>query len=76
MYTNPFNRKHSTIRQVIDKFLHPDFNNNHKRPPKDFLKITLSNPSRSSTGSSTKSTDSSKSKYSFFSNKKYISAGR
>lgn len=28
MYTNPFNRKHSTIRQVIDRFLHPDSNNN------------------------------------------------
>ncbi|KZC13786.1 hypothetical protein WN55_05689 [Dufourea novaeangliae] len=23
MYTNPFNRKHSTIRQMLDKFLDP-----------------------------------------------------
>lgn len=43
MYTNPFNRKHSTIRQVIDRFLHPDYNNNKKSKAKfeDFKKQVL-----------------------------------
>lgn len=39
MYTNPFNRKHSMIRQVIDRFLHPDYNNNKsKSSSKESLK--------------------------------------
>ncbi|XP_017773381.1 PREDICTED: uncharacterized protein LOC108560372 [Nicrophorus vespilloides] len=54
MYTNPFNRKHCTIRQMIDKFLHPDSNNNRK------LKTRSSNSSLSSTGSSASSSSASK----------------
>ncbi|KAK9506815.1 hypothetical protein O3M35_008681 [Rhynocoris fuscipes] len=47
MYPNPFERKHSTIRQVIDRFLKPDSNNNLRR-----LNSTNSKCSTSSYGSS------------------------
>nr|CAH7756891.1 unnamed protein product [Callosobruchus chinensis] len=30
MYPNPFNRKHSKMRQIIDKFFKPGSNNNKK----------------------------------------------
>lgn len=31
MYPNPFDRKHSTIRQLIDKIIFPDSNGKRKK---------------------------------------------
>ncbi|CAH1374338.1 unnamed protein product [Tenebrio molitor] len=42
MYTNPFNRTHCTIRQIIDKFLHVENKN------KNSLRRSTSNCSDSS----------------------------
>lgn len=34
MYTNPFSRTHSSVRQVIDRFLHIDTKKSSKRSEK------------------------------------------
>ncbi|KAL7301494.1 hypothetical protein TKK_0005931 [Trichogramma kaykai] len=49
MYTNPFNRKHSTIRQVLDRFLEPA----RLRPIRRSESVTSSSSggSKGSTGS-------------------------
>ncbi|EEZ98686.2 hypothetical protein TcasGA2_TC001221 [Tribolium castaneum] len=57
MYTNPFNRTHCTIRQIIDKFLHVD---NGSRSYKNSLKRSTSNCSDTSYSScSSKKSNSS-----------------
>lgn len=38
MYPNPLNRKHSAFRQIIDRFLLPDLNNNEKNKIMDKFK--------------------------------------
>lgn len=58
MYPNPFDRKHSTIRQVIDRILKPDFNRQKKSSSeRSSLRRFNSNASTSSS-SSTSSTQS------------------
>ncbi|RZC36470.1 hypothetical protein BDFB_002284 [Asbolus verrucosus] len=75
MYTNPFNRTHCTIRQIIDKFLHVD---NGSRNYKNSLKRSTSNCSNSSynscaSRSSNSSSSSVKSSQPSSFNRKYIS---
>lgn len=77
MYTNPFNRKHSTIRQVIDRFLHPDYNNNKsKSSSKESLKRVDSNSSRSSYNSNINYTNNKNNCNMFGQQRRTISAGK
>ncbi|KAK0090597.1 hypothetical protein PV325_010563 [Microctonus aethiopoides] len=50
MYTNPFNRKHCTIRQVLDRLLDPT--------RKQIMRSTSVSSSSSSSNSSSSITDS------------------
>ncbi|CAD6216037.1 GSCOCG00012851001-RA-CDS [Cotesia congregata] len=55
MYTNPFNRKHSTIRQVLDRFFDP------KKPIRRSESVSSSGSASSKSSSSSFGSSSSNS---------------
>lgn len=67
MYPNPFERKHSTIRQVIDRFLKPDSNSSKRNKwlPKSDLERHNSSRSSSSNGSTKTFSSTNHIKHSF-----------
>lgn len=68
MYPNPFDRKHSTFKQVIDKILSLDQNNIYRRP-KTKANINNNNNCETFVNKNTKSHSSSNKLWKGFSKK-------